>query len=1105
MALAASTAASLALVSGARAADTVVGFDDLPASTIVSNQYASQGVTFDENAVGPTGLQPVIVVPSQPTHSPPNALDINQCGDAFQVATLWGRFAAPRNHVNLYIGHERVSSAQGVHLQGYDLGGNPIPAASTTVYFSNGGVNTPASIVDPSSQISFFKLESVTATSCDVAIDDLSYDALPSTIPADFGLGAPGLGVTVAAGSSATVKLDLRRTASSTGPISLSASGLPSGVTASVAPNPTSDPDGSTLTLTLTAAAGAPPASNVKVTVTGTPSPEAGSQPRSVTIPVSVSGNFDLRAQGLEVTQGIRPLAERLVPSGGESGGQYTGPDLIAQKPTVVRFYADAHGATSGIAEAGALLYGYRDGKPLPGSPLSPDYGPNTLVDAGNPDPGAVLAPELTSEANAFTFTLPAYWTGGTIQLVGQVLPPPPSIGGSVPLECTAPSCAANNSFTLNGVTFNTTPVVRLTTIELTQNGQSPVPSAVAFTRAKMVTPLCDSCFEVLPYQARVDITDIVNGSGASKTNEAVARVEKWSADNGYKVTEGIASGGIGGATLGQIAAVSYSPTPPGGAGDRPLSAVAHEMFHIFGLAHASRECGGGQDNDADDTGQPGTPWPLRPGTNEDVLEASKPGETDTDLYTPPGPSTFPVEEGFGQLLGVGLDMSTTPYKILADGPNGEPEYYDFMSYCHVFRGDPYAWVSPINWEAVFHHFKAIASRSSVASGSSASIASRAEIARGAPLGWVASVRPDRLRVMGMSTAGGVQITGVEPAIGPQVPAGNSAYALTALGAHGQVLSTTAMTATEGHTDEAGRIVSLIAEVPARGVQSIQIASGGAVLAGRARDAHPPRLTLLTPRPGARVGGRRQVVVSWRASDRDHLALTASVDYSRDGGRTWRTVFVGGAAGRAVLPGFDLAPSGSARVRVRVNDGFNEVSSLSGRFTALPAPPLVTIAPTLGTLAGDATLELAGSGYDQMLNPLRGTHLRWFDGRIPLGSGASLDAGPLPPGPNKIRLLARDSAGGTASASVTVTVAPVSLPFLKLTIPHSVSRGARRLTLSASSAVAANLTVNGHRFQLGPRAAKLKLPLARGAAPLLLHLSVSASGLTTRFAAVVTR
>ena len=112
------------------------------------------------------------------------------------------------------------------------------------------------------------------------------------------------------------------------------------------------------------------------------------------------------------------------------------------------------------------------------------------------------------------------------------------------------------------------------------------------------------------------------------------------------------------------------------------------------------------------------------------------------------------------------------------------------------------------------------------------------------------------------------------------------------------------------------------------------------------------------------------MVVRWRATNPDHQNLTASVDYSRDDGRSWKTVFIGPNTGHASLPGSYLEGSRSARVRVRVNDGFNESVAVSSRFTVLDAPPQVTIAKTLKTIPGDAT-PAAARGRPSTNGPAR--------------------------------------------------------------------------------------------------------------------------------------
>jgi hypothetical protein len=1079
----------------AQAADTVINFDDQPAHTEIEDQYSAEGITFNETPSGLTVPKSTVVAPTGgEAHSPPNVLDVSQkCGSEFPEVQLWGRFAAPREHVSLFVGNLNLGSGYPgtISLEGFDLGGNPIPSAKDQVTFSGLGLNTEMGIQSSNSEISFFKLASNAL--CTVGIDDLSFDSLPETIPPDFGLSAQGQAPTLNAGGSTTVTLRLNRTSTSVGPISFGVSGEPIGVSASVSPNPSSGPNGSSLDLTLSAAPNAQPATEVPVTVSGTPSPAAGEHQRSVTIPVSVVGNYDLRAQGLEVTQGIQGEGP-LTPSprlGGKSVGDYNGLDLVAHKQTAVRFFADAHGAIgSGISQVGALLYGYRNGQLLPGSPLHPQFGPAKLVSVQEADPAPVLEPERKSQTNAYTFTLPGSWSWGTDKLVARIYKEPSFPGPKQAPECPSTKCQTDNGFTLRGVSFHPTENVMLWTAALTANGKLPVPSSVALRDAQFVAPLPTSGyswrepnagFTVLPYQGTIDITDIVNSSSENKAVEAANRVDQMASAIGHPgfAAMGIAPEGIGGVTIGlrgATMALNYDPAKV----NRPLTGVSHELFHSFGLLHASRECGGGTN------GQQGAPWPLKSGESHSGFAAS----IGVD------PNAGSSEEGFGQLLGIGLNMGADPYAVRADGANGIANYFDLMSYCSpAGGGDPAAWVSPINWEAVFQSFALNSAGGSSLAGTSAHHRRHSS----------ATLNRKRLRVFAYEDDSGFQLASVGPQVGPRLPKGTSSFTLQALGKDGQILASTQMAASAGHQDNTTRLVELSGEVPAAGVEGIAVVQNGITLATRARPGRPPRVRVVAPRRGSRVGGRHKVRVRWRTKGPGLGTLTAAIDYSHDNGRSWQTVYVGPDKGRAALPAFSFSGSPSARVRVRVNDGFNEAAAVSARFVARAAPPRVSITPTLSQIAGDATLPLHGQAFDQTAHALGGRRLRWFDGPFPLGSGAEINAGALPPGKNHIRLLATDANGNTGSAHLTVRVRRVELPFLKLAIPRSLPRRARRLVLKVRSAVRAKLAIGKRSFKLkAGHKAKLGVPVRPGAS-LLLHLSVTTNAARTPFAAVVKR
>ena len=127
-------------------------------------------------------------------------------------------------------------------------------------------------------------------------------------------------------------------------------------------------------------------------------------------------------------------------------------------------------------------------------------------------------------------------------------------------------------------------------------NGNLPVPSSVAFASAKLVSPLADfgsnprspdEGFTVFPYQGVIDISDIANSieKGLSKTEKAASRVNEMASnigDPGFGAY-GIAPEGIGGVEYNYFDGYAASLfNPANGGADRPLTAVAHELFHMF-------------------------------------------------------------------------------------------------------------------------------------------------------------------------------------------------------------------------------------------------------------------------------------------------------------------------------------------------------------------------------------------------------------------------------------------------------------------------------------------------------------------------------------------
>jgi hypothetical protein len=118
-----------------------------------------------------------------------------------------------------------------------------------------------------------------------------------------------------------------------------------------------------------------------------------------------------------------------------------------------------------------------------------------------------------------------------------------------------------------------------------------------------------------------------------------------------------------------------------------------------------------------------------------------------------------------------------------------------------------------------------------------------------------------------------------------------------------------------------------------------------------------------------------------------------------------------------------LSASRRARLRLVVSDGWNRGTAVSPVFAVPGSAPRVTItSPRRGySLQAKALLYLSGGATTSGGRPLAGTQLRWYAGKKLLGRGVSLGV-KLPKGRVVIHLVARDSAGRTSAASVTVTI-----------------------------------------------------------------------------------
>ena len=358
------------------------------------------------------------------------------------------------------------------------------------------------------------------------------------------------------------------------------------------------------------------------------------------------------------------------------------------------------------------------------------------------------------------------------------------------------------------------------------------------------------------------------------------------------------------------------------------------------------------------------------------------------------------------------------------------------------------------------------------------------------------------------------QIDSVKPRTGPTRggPA-DSHYAIVARDGAGRVRSRTLGQVSHEHGHPGEHIETIVADVPAAGVTRVELVdTGDTVLATRAASARAPRVRVLSPSRGRSVGGRRDVLVRWRASDPDGDRLLVKVDYAADDGGTWRSIFLGRGRSSVRLPSGLMPASRRARIRVRVNDGFHETAARSERFRSLGHPPHVRITSPGGAIGvrADETIYLGGDAYDDRHVRLTGRRLQWFDGRRRLGSGPAISATGLRPGRHVIRLVARDRLVRRASASVRLRVRAETPAIVSLAAPELVLPSIGRFRLHVASSVAASLRVSGTGVRSAPalvsrRPRAVSVRVRPGGEPLQLTLTLKAGRKRTRVPLLIPR
>lgn len=217
-------------------------------------------------------------------------------------------------------------------------------------------------------------------------------------------------------------------------------------------------------------------------------------------------------------------------------------------------------------------------------------------------------------------------------------------------------------------------------------------------------------------------------------------------------------------------------------------------------------------------------------------------------------------------------------------------------------------------------------------------------------------------------------------------------------------------------------ITEIIPYVP--GTARVALSHFGNELDAFSVSVNTPTVTLFKPNGGESFLDK--VTVEWEATDPDQEPLNASLLYSPDGGASWTMVSADLSSSPHEVDLSHMPGSTNARMRVMVSDGFNTASDDSDAGWQLDDhdPTVVPLTPDGARFNSEQNVILQAIAMDAEDGDVSST-VQWSsDIAGALGTGSTIDAGPLALGFHQITAQAIDSQNqaGLSVFDIVVTV-----------------------------------------------------------------------------------